>query len=268
MEFLQMAFTNDINSMFEDETILESLLQQEKQRRILVEGPFEANFKIITQINGSQLKCRENGKIWDRNNPCENCTEDECYNYLKELSSIIPIKYINCEIVSMCKNPLNYSLLQMLCSWRKHVKNTFIIEKNFGSDNWKKHSICTSELTFLSRKTEIGGILGIISKTTKHINSLPTLVSLMEKEDDIHDGVKCLSAGFTLLITMYMDWDLYTEENKNIIEKLLKKVRKNKMVGLKTYDGSPWYTMFKCVLERKRIPDKLKEMILSRAHLP
>jgi hypothetical protein len=268
MEFLQTDFFNDINSIFENETFLESLLQQERNRRILAEGPFEANFKFITQINGTQLKCRENGKIWDRNIPCENCTEEECFQYLKELSNSQISKYVTSGSSSICKNPLNYNLLQMLCNWRKHVKNTFIIKKSLGSDNWEKHSICTSELTFLSRKTELGGILGVLSQTTKCVNSLPTLVSLMEKEEGVHNGVKCLSAGFTLLIAMYMDWDIYTEENKIIIERLLKKVRKNKMVGLKTYDGSPWYIMFKCVLERRRIPDKLKEIILSRAHLP
>ena len=90
----------------------------------------------------------------------------------------------------------------------------------------------------------------------------------MDKETDIHNGVKCLSAGFAVLITMYMNWDLYTEENKNIINRLLKKVRKDGTVGLDTYIGSPWYAMFKCILERRRIPDKLKEIILSRAHLP
>ena len=156
----------------------------------------------------------------------------------------------------------------MLCSWRKHIKDTFIIEKPVGSDKWKRYSICTSELTFLGRNTEQGGILGILARTTKHIHSLPTLASLMEKEHGIHNGVKCLSAGFALLITMYMEWDLYTEENKDIVLRLLKKVRKNGKVGLDTYVGTPWYTMFKCVIERRRIPDKLKEFILSRDHLP
>jgi hypothetical protein len=90
----------------------------------------------------------------------------------------------------------------------------------------------------------------------------------MEKEPGVHNGVKCLSAGFALLIAIYMDWDLYTQENPGIIDRLLKKVKKNGLVGIDTYNGTPWYTMFKCILERRRIPDKLKEIILSRAHLP
>jgi len=259
----------DFNTMFENEDILSQFLMQERKRRAEFEGPIDTPFKIIEQINGSQFKCRENGKPWSRTEPCVQCNDNECLFYLMELSTTKPEKYIISDgISSLCKNPNNNELLRMLCSWRKHIKETLIIEKVFGSDKWKRYSICTSELTFLGRRTNMGGIIGILSLTNTHICSIPSLVSLMNKEDGLHDGVKCLSAGFVLLIAMYMDWDLYTEENKIIMNRLLKKVRKGKIVGLDTYEGSPWYTMFKCVLERRCIPDKLKEMILSRAHLP
>jgi len=255
-------FPIDMNSMFEDEGFIDSLLTQERMRRMQGEGPPTSDLKIITHFTGVQYKMRENGKIWSRNDPCTKCDENECLNYLIELSERTPVKYIYGETVSICNNPRNNDLLQFLCAWRKHVKDTFIIEKAAGEEKWKRHSICTSELTFLGRSTEQGGILGVVSLTEKHICSLPTLVSLID------DGLKCLSIGFALLITMYMDWDLYTEENAKIVERLLKKVRKNGKVGLETYYGSPWGAMFKYVLERRRIPDKLKEMILSRAHLP
>jgi len=267
MEFLS-RIDNEMSNMFENEMFLDGLLAQERQRRILGEGPPESDLKIFTQIDGTKLKIRENGRIWDRNNPCTTCDEGECSQYIIELSTNPPPKYIYGKTISLCNNPLNNPLLFMLCAWRKHVKDTFIIQQPPGSDKWKRTSICTSELTFLGRGTEMGGIIGIVTLTSKHICSLPTLVSLMEIEPGIHNGVKCLSAGFALLIAMYMDWDLYTEENKNIITRLLKKVRKDGKVGLDTYFGSPWYTMFKCILERRRIPDKLKEIILSRAHLP
>jgi len=181
---------------------------------------------------------------------------------LIELSERTPVKYIYGEVASICNNPFNNNLLHSLCAWRKHIKETFIIEKPAGQEKWKRYSICTSELTFLGRSTGTGGIIGAVSLTEKRICSLSMLVSLID------DGVKCLSAGFALLIAMYMDWDLYTEENSNIITRLLKKVRKDRKVGLETYTGTPWYTMFKCVIERRRIPDTLKEIILSRAHLP
>ena len=255
-----------MNDIFENEEFLDGFLIQEQNRRIKVEGPPDANLRIVTKIDGSQYKFRENGRIWDINNPCTNCTENDCFNQLIEVSGK-PVKYIYNDIVSNCKNPRNNNVLTMLCNWRKHVKETVIIQKPSGSDKWKRFSICTSELTFLGRKTEVGGIIGVVSLTDKHICSLSSLVSLMEKEEGIHNGVKCLSAGFALLIAMYIGWDLYTEENKNIIQRLLKKIRKNGVVGLETYNG-PWYVMFKCILERRRIPDKLKESILSRAHLP
>jgi hypothetical protein len=258
----------DFNNMFENEEILSQFLTQERKRRAEFEGPINAPFKIVEQINGSQFKCRENGKPWSRAEPCVQCSDNECLFYLMELSTTKPEKYIRDGLSSFCKNPKNNELLRMLCCWRKHIKETLIIEKPYGSDKWKRHSICTFELTFLGRRTEMGGIIGIISLTNMHICSIPSLVSLMNKEDGVHNGVKCLSAGFVLLIAIYMEWLLYTEENKEIIERLLKKVRKGKLVGLDTYEGSPWYTMFKCVLERRRIPDKLKEIILSRAHLP
>jgi hypothetical protein len=258
----------DINSVFENEDILSHLLAQEHLRRIKHEGSPSENLQIITENDGSSYKIRENGKKWDVNIPCVSCNEDECFDYLTNLSELPPVRYIYNNETSLCNNPQNNTLLYMLCSWRKHVKETFIIQKSFGSDKWKKCSICTSELTFLGRKTATGGIIGIVSLTNKTINSLPSLVSLMEKEPEIHNGVKCLSAGFVMLIAMYMGWDLYTRENVIIINRLLQKIRANGVVGLNTFTGSPWYSMFKCLLERRRIPDSLREMILSRAHLP
>jgi hypothetical protein len=258
----------DMSSMFENEQFLNMLLLQEKERRITCEGPPESNLILFRTPLGTEMKIRENGKAWDPMSPCTKCDETECLDYLIELSEKTPVKYIYGETVSICNNPLNNPLLKMLCAWRKHIKNTFIIEKPAGQDKWKRYSICTSELTFLGRNTEMGGILGIVSLTPKHICSLASLVSLMNKEENIHNGVKCLSVGFAVLIAMYMDWDLYTQENVSIVDRLLKKVRKNGQVGLVTYTGSPWHKMFQSILERKRIPDVLKEMILSRAHLP
>jgi len=254
--------------IYENDEMLDMFLAGEKMRRIQFEANPSESVKIITEITGNKYKIYENGRIWDNDNPCVNCSQEECFDCLKELSQTAPVKYESPNGFSNCNNHLNEGLLTMLCNWRKHIKNTFIIENPAGTDKWKKISICTSELTFLSRRTEIGGIIGIVAATEKHINSLPTLASLMEKEEGLHVGVKCLSAGFVMMITMYMGWDIYTQENKEIIGKLLKKIRKNGVVGVDTYEGSPWCKMFHCVLERKKIPDKLREFILSRAHLP
>lgn len=266
MNLLQLLGSS-MNDIFENEGFLEGFLIEEHKRRIKWEGPPDANLLLITQIDGTQSKIRENGRIWDINNPCTNCSDNDCFKYLTELSSTPPVKYVYNDIPSNCKNPNNNKLLTMLCNWRKHVKETYIIEKPAGTDKWKKWSICTSELTFLGRKTDLGGIIGIVSLTNKNICSIASLVSLIEKEEGVHNGVKCLSAGHAVLIAMYIGWDLYTEENKIIIGRLLKKIKKDRVVGLDTFSG-PWYIMFKCILERRKIPDKLKESILSRAHLP
>jgi hypothetical protein len=257
-----------MNDIYHDEEFMDMMLNQERQRRIQFEGPTTEPIRTITEITGNKYNIHDNGKCWTKNTPCTSCDENECLNYLIELSNRNPVKYIYGDTTSICNNPHNNGLLSVLCAWRKHIKTTNIVELPFGSEKWKRYSICTSELTFLGRRTELGGILGIVSLTTKHIHSLASLVSLMEKEAGIHNGVKCLSAGFAMLITMYMNWDIYTQENATIIAKLLKKVRKNRVVGLDTYAGTPWYAMFKAVLERRRIPDTLQEFILSRAHLP
>jgi len=230
MAFIQQLLNGDISGMFENDEFVSQLLDLEHGRRIKFEGSPNENLKIITKIDGSKYKIRENGKIWNINNPCVSCSEDECFGYLTNLAETPPVKYIYNNDVSLCNNPQNNKLLYMLCSWRKHVKETFLIQQPVGSDKWKKTSICTSELTFLGRKTAMGGIIGVVSLTNKAIYSLPSLVSLMEKEPDIHSGVKCLSAGFVMMIAMYMGWDLYTQENVVIIGRLLQKIRSNGVV--------------------------------------
>ena len=82
-----------MNGMFENELFLDMLLVQERRRRINFEGPPTENLKTIIQIDGSKCNVRENGKIWDINNPCTKCNEDEALNYLVELSKSAPVIY-------------------------------------------------------------------------------------------------------------------------------------------------------------------------------
>lgn len=265
----EMANTNTFDiDICANEMTLNTLLMMEKNRRIKFEAPPDAEQYIMTELSGMKYKVKKDGKAWEMGNPCVICTDEECFQQLSELTGGQLYRYIYDGVVSMCKNPLNNGLLRMLCQWRQHIKDTFIIEQKPGSDKWKKMSICTSEMTFLGRKTEMNGIIGTIAATNHHICSLSSLVSLQNKEEGVHTGVKGLSIGFAILIAMYMDWDLYTDENVQITTRLLKKVRTKGKVGNDIYRGTPWYSMFKCILERRRIPDKLKEMILSRAHLP
>ena len=77
------------NNMFESEGVLNALVAEERKRRILVEGPPDANFRICEE-RGSLYKFRENGRIWDINHPCTNCDENECFAQLVELSETPP----------------------------------------------------------------------------------------------------------------------------------------------------------------------------------
>jgi hypothetical protein len=230
------------------------MLEQERYRRVLVEGPPDGELREVVQ-GFLVLRVRSGGKPWTAGEPCVICDQEDCLRQVRELSPT-------------GGSPLesNWPLLKMLCAWRRHVKDTKLIKKHLGGDQWKQTSICTSELTFLGRKRD--GIIAIVAATRKPVDSLSSLVSLMDAEPGVHSGVKALSVGFAVLIAMYMDWDLYTAENVDIVQRLLRKVRKEGRVGLDTYLGSPWHVMFQCIQERRRIPDTAKEFILSRAHLP
>lgn len=234
------------------------MLEQERQRRALIEGPPDGELRDV--VRGFQvLRVRSGGKPWTAGEPCVVCNDEDCRRQLRELSP------------GAAAEPLeaNWPLLKMLCAWRRHVKDTKLNQKRLGGqgdEKWKQSSICTSELTFLGRKGD--GIIVIVAATRKPVDSLSSLVSLIDAEPGVHSGVKALSVGFAVLIAMYMDWDLYTVENVDIVQRLLRKVRKEGRVGLDTYAGSPWHVMFQCILERRRIPDTAKEFILSRAHLP
>lgn len=243
-----------MDELIRTDLFLDMLLLQERDRRIKYEASPREHEEVITDIMGTKYKVHMNGRKWDELNPCTVCDDLACLAQLNELSTG------SAEVTVLCKNPGNMPVLRMLCQWRQHVKETYITEQEPGSDRWKKISICTSELTFLGRKTELGGIIGCISNTETLIHSIPSIASLRD--------VKGLSVGFIVLIAMIMDWDLYTEENCVIITRLLKKIRRGSVVGMDTYIGTPWYYMFKCILGRTRIPDKLRECILSRAHLP
>lgn len=85
--------------------------------------------------------------------------------------------------------------------------------------------------------------------------------------------------GLVMFIAMYMDgmdtldrnvhpWELYTEENKNVITGLVSRVRQNGQKGLDCYRHSFWIIMFECIMKRETIPADVREMILSKGHLP
>ena len=246
--------------------VIDFYLSMERERRTIVEGPPDGEEYIIDHPLRKQ-RIRLGGRQWDNNNPCVKCTDDECFAQINELSAGTAVIYP----VSICKNPLNDELIRVLCAWRRHVNNTKLETWDPLQNKWKKRHICTSELTFLGRKKDKGGLIPIIASQDIHVKSISTLVSV--------EGIKGLSGWLVMFIGMYMDgmdtldrtvhpWELYTEETKNIITNMVNRVRQKGQRGLDCYSDSPWCVMFRCVMNREKIPDDVKEIILSKGHLP
>ena len=251
------------------ESVIDMCLFLERERRILAEGPPDGEVHIIEDTSGLGIKqkIRMGGRYWNNNNPCVKCTDEECFNQINYLSDGAGIRYTG----SICKNPLNDELIRVLCNWRKHVVDTKLEKWNPVKNKWEKINICTSVLTFLGRKKDKGGIIPIIASYDNHVNSISSLVSV--------DGVKGLSGWLVMFIGMYMDgmntldrvvhpWELYTVETKNIITSMVNRVRQKGQKGLECYSTSVWSVMFRCIMNREKIPDDVREIILSKGHLP
>ena len=74
-------------------------------------------------------------------------------------------------------------------------------DKKAGSDKWSKSIICTSESCWLGRGSAKGGIIGSISATKKHVNSIATILSLKE------EGCKSMGGPFAMLIHLRLNWE-------------------------------------------------------------
>lgn len=250
-------------------SMIDLCLTMERERRIMAEGPPDSEVQILENPSGTgqRHKIRMGGRPWDNNNPCVQCTDEECFQQINQLSNGEGIRYTD----SICKNPLNDEVIRVLCNWRRHVCETKIESWNPAQNKWIKTNICTSELTFLGRKKDKGGIIPIIASQDIHVKSIPSLVSV--------EGVKGLSCWLAMFIGMYMDgmnsldrtvhpWELYTEENKNVITGMVNRVRQKGEKGLDCYKHSFWIIMFQSVMNREQIPADVREMILSKGHLP
>ena len=83
----------------------------------------------------------------------------------------------------------------MLCAWRKHVVSTRLETREPGAQKFTKCSICTSELTFLGRRTAKNGVIGAVAAAQFDVTSAAAL-------ERLRPGA--LSFDFLLLITLYM----------------------------------------------------------------
>jgi hypothetical protein len=79
--------------------------------------------------------------------------------------------------------------MRLLCSWRKHVVSTKLETKAPGETRFRSGTICTSEQTWLGRKTEKGGIIGVVAATNSTVDTLLAILNLK------NEGAKATNAG-------------------------------------------------------------------------
>lgn len=108
-------------------------LRCERDRRVRCEGP-PGNVFIQEYPDGTKQRMQSNGSVWDINNPCVRCSDEEIRRIIEELSAGAATRCPN----SLCTNPLNDDLMRLLVFWRKHVKETFREAQKSGETNGQK----------------------------------------------------------------------------------------------------------------------------------
>jgi len=246
------------------------------------EGPPTAPWTTITSFDDTQQRLKRSSHGWRENNPVVSCTDLEILAQLQDLGSPPPP---NCCITT---NKSNATLMRLLCSWRKHVVSTKLETKPKGATSFRSCSICTSEQTWLGRKTEKGGIIGVVAATTSTIDSLLAILNLKD------EGAKATNAGFAMLIWLRLNLEdgITAPEGVVAFEKRLKERKETdaarvirlghnhaaiiaekksgykRLTGIECFAGSPWYFAFKDIIERRPVHRDLRHAILARAHLP
>lgn len=179
----------------------------------------------------------------------------------------------------------NATLLRLLCSWRRHVRETKFEHKAPGATSWRVTSICTSELTWLGRKATTGGIIGVVAATARTVDSIESVLALAE------EGAKATSAGFAMLLALRLRWEggILSKGSVEALQRAINKVRETdknrserlgpatiaaggaqakRLSGLAVYIGSPFGSVFEEMLAGRPVHDRLRHAVLARAHLP
>ncbi|GMI33734.1 hypothetical protein TrRE_jg11320 [Triparma retinervis] len=146
----------------------------------------------------------------------------------------------------------------------------------------------SSEQTWLGRKTEKGGIIGVVAATTSTVDTLLAILNLKD------EGAKATNAGFAMLIWLRLNLEggIANPEGVVAFEKRLKERKETdrdrvqrlghnhaaiiaekqpgykRLTGIECFAGTPWYWAFKDIIERRRVHRDLRHAILARAHLP
>eukprot|EP00519_Triparma_laevis_P013531 CAMPEP_0182490096 /NCGR_PEP_ID=MMETSP1321-20130603/73_1 /TAXON_ID=91990 /ORGANISM="Bolidomonas sp., Strain RCC1657" /LENGTH=488 /DNA_ID=CAMNT_0024692229 /DNA_START=38 /DNA_END=1504 /DNA_ORIENTATION=- len=246
------------------------------------EGPPTAPWTTVTLSDGTQQRLKRSPNGWLENHPVVSCTDIEILVALKDLGSPPPPNNL------ITTNKSNEKLMRLLCSWRKHVVSTKLETKLPGKDGFRSGTICTSEQTWLGRKTEKGGIIGVVAATTSTIDSLLAILNLKD------EGAKATNAGFVMLIWLRLNLEggVAAPEGVRAFEKRLKERKETdaarairlgsnhaaiiagkksgykRLTGIECFAGTPWYFAFKDIIERRPVHRDLRHAILARAHLP
>ena len=261
-----LDFQSMVPNMQEGSVFLNTLRRDMDAIRMSCEGPPTAPLTLARQADGAEQQCRRATRPWDDARPCVVCDDEACAVQLRELSGGAT-KIHSSGGLLVLGHYANRPLLQLLCAWRQHIRETFLLNKRPGETRWRKTSICTSLLTFLGRGTAKGGVIGALATTRQHITGVATLTELTK------EGVKGLSAGNCLLIALKMNWGFAAADDLAALCQLLKKVRKRKgahgpNVTTNPYSGTPFGWAFDLIVAKKLVPPTLRHCILSRAHLP
>ncbi len=257
----------------------ESLAAQEDVRRIQTEGsgqiykvgevvPISDNLRVIDQnywnnpsncgaaknaaVFGAKTKKKERdahfpelwtrpaSRPWDPENPCVDCTMQECQEILEK-----KYNYVQGALgdpMFLCKNPGNNNLLRFLVSWFKHVTSTFFYQLDDKRKVLRKQVICTSLQTFLG--TNYQGIMRAVMEHETFISSPDDLIQLKKDRK-----IRALGSLPLFAITMRMGWE--------------------RTAALKQYFiKNPLRGGWAMIPLEGEIPASQMRALLSRAHLP
>ena len=277
---------------------LKWLSKQMDATRMSCEGPPDAVPVVTQDRDGTQQRCKPAARPWSDAQPCVSCDDAACLGQLRELgvgeiATQLPSKQAThgggssgggAAAPFIAKHPANITLLRFLCSWRQHVKETFLETKKAGSAKWSKCSICTSELTFLGRKYAKGGVIGCVALATAPIDSIPALFSL-EKQQQPNGShpLKALSAMIAMFIALKFHWSWTADAKALFIAKVAKLSETQKPTaaaagggggakkttrGAAVWKGSPVGLAYDHIQAGTAVPSLLRHSILSRGHLP
>lgn len=224
--------------------LLDALIDQENERRVACEGPpCPPELRLLVASDGIEERLQGGGRPWEAARACVTCDDAAVLQQLADIG------------VAQVVCPGNRALLRRLCAWRKHILETALDSRRKGATKWNRRGICTSLQTWLGAKQ---GVLCHVATAPGPISTLRGFVDAFPRDARQRPGCT-LSAGRAMLCVLYFDWPL-DASCKEALQELLKKRGKRYC--------EPWSWVFAAIIHQGRVDDRLKRLVLSRAHLP